>query len=144
MGTCTTPNWCRNLRTKLRLRLHRSRRYINGSWGAGTPWPDRLLRQLTIDKAAFVDSPAYTIGNLARTAPFGLRGPGTYDLDMSLKRTFNIYENIKLLFDASAFNVTNKVLFGITSTALDSGNLGQVNGQSNTSRDFQLAARINF
>ena len=65
-------------------------------------------------------------------------------MDLSLKRTFNLYENFKLLFDVSAFNVTNKVLFGITSTAIDSGTLGQVSGQTNNSRDFQLAARINF
>ena len=84
----------------------------------------------------------YTIGNLARTAPFGLRGPSTYDMDLSVKRTFKIYENVKFLLDVSAFNVTNKVLFGISSTSIDSANFGQVNGQTNNSRDFQLAGRI--
>jgi hypothetical protein len=91
-----------------------------------------------------VDPPAYAIGNLARTAPYCLRGPGSYDLDLSLKRAFNLYENIKLLFDASAFNVTNKVVQTISSTAIDSDTFGLVNGQSNNSRDIQLGAWINF
>jgi hypothetical protein len=139
-GNCTTPNGGTCEPNYTPGYTHSPR--INGSWGAGAlagqPSP------FYIDKSAFTDPPVYAIGNLARTAPYGLRGPGSYDLDMSLKRTFNIYENVKLLFDVSAFNITNKVLFGITSSAIDSGSLGQVNGQSNNSRDFQLAARINF
>ena len=139
-GTCNTPNGgtCEPNYTPGYAGSPR----INGGWGhgalAGQPSP------FYIDKAAFTDPPAFTIGGLARTAPYGLRGPSTYNMDLSLKRTFNLYENFKLLFDVSAFNVTNKVLFGITSTAIDSGTLGQVSGQTNNSRDFQLAARINF
>ena len=139
-GTCTTPNGgtCEPNYTPGYSGSPR----INGSWGAGA-----LAGQTSpayVDKAAFTDPVAYAIGNLARTAPYGLRGQSLYDLDMSLKRTFHLYERANLLFDVSAFNVSNKVEYTITSTAIDSGTLGQVNGQSNNSRDIQLAARINF
>ncbi|MHB1021522.1 MAG: outer membrane beta-barrel protein [Acidobacteriaceae bacterium] len=115
---------------------------INGSWGkgalAGTPSPSY------IDSTAFADPAAYTFGSAPRTGAYGLRGPGSYDIDMSVKRAFDLYENVKLLFDLSAYNLTNKVLFGISSTNMDSSNFGQISGQSNNSRDIQLAARINF
>ena len=139
-GSCTTPNGG-TCEPNYAAGYTKSPR-VNGSWGAGS-----LAGQTSpayLDKVAFVDPPAYTIGNLARTAPFGLRGPSTYDMDLSVKRTFKIYENVKFLFDVSAFNVTNKVLFGISSTSIDSANFGQVSGQTNNSRDFQLAGRINF
>lgn len=114
----------------------------NGSYGAGA-----LAGQTSpsyIDPSAFSDTPAYTFGNVARTAPYGLRGPGRYDIDMSLKRSVTLYDNVKLLLDVSAYNLTNKVLFGISSTSIDSSSFGQISGQSNNSRDIQLAARINF
>jgi hypothetical protein len=147
-GSCTTPsggtcmpNYVAGFSGAVRT---------GGSWGAGALAGQASPRYLiggvltNPNNPAFADPPAYTIGNLARTAPYGLRGPSTYDLDMSVKRTFPIHENIKLLFDVSAFNVTNKVLFGISSTSIDSASFGQVSGQTNNSRDFQLAARINF
>jgi hypothetical protein len=139
-GTCTTPSGgtCEPNFTPGYAGSPR----INGSWGQGA-----LAGQTSpfyIDKTAFTDPPVYAIGNLARTAPYGLRGPSSYDMDLSLKRTFNLYKNVKFLFDVSAFNVTNKVVFTIASQAIDSGTLGQVSGQTNNSRDIQLAARINF
>lgn len=115
---------------------------INGSYGhgayAGQSSPSY------IDANAFSDAPAYTFGNIARTGALDLRGPSTYNIDMSLKRTIPIHNDINLLLDVSAYNLTNKVLFGISSTNIDSSNFGQISGQSNNSRDIQLAARINF
>jgi hypothetical protein len=149
-GSCTTPNggtcepnYVPGFSGPVR---------VNGSWGAGAlagiTSPKYLIGGTKTDPTnpAFADPPAYTIGNLARTAPYGLRGPSTYDIDMSVKRTFPIYENVKLVFDVEAFNVTNKVLFAINSTSIDSSAFGQVTTGSvaNTSRDIQLAARINF
>ena len=115
---------------------------INGSYGkaalAGLASPSY------IDATAFTDAAPYTFGTIPRTGAFGLRGPGSYDIDMSLKRTINIHDNVNLLLDASVYNLTNKVLFGISSTNMDSSNFGQISGQSNNSRDIQLAGRINF
>ena len=116
----------------------------NCGWGDGSLAGQTSTNPSYIDKTAFADPPAYTIGNLARTAPYWLRGPGSYDIDMSVKRTFRIWENFKLLFDASAFNLLNNTVFGISSTSIDSANFGQVSSQVNNSRDIQLALRLNF
>lgn len=63
---------------------------------------------------------------------------------MSLKRAFPIDERLNLLLDISAFNGTDKVLFDLSSTGIDSSNYGQVSGQTNNSRDIQLAAKLNW
>jgi hypothetical protein len=89
--------------------------------------------------------PAYTFGNVSRTEPYGLRGPVSFDLDMSLKRSITIHDNVKLLLDVSAYNVTNSTIF--TSPAVSTGTpstFGTVSSQANNSRDIQLAGRINF
>ncbi|MFP5276839.1 MAG: carboxypeptidase regulatory-like domain-containing protein [Acidobacteriota bacterium] len=116
----------------------------NGSWGHGALAGLNSPSYIKGSGVAFADPAPYTIGNLARTGAYGLRGPGTYDIDMSVKRTFTIREGVSLLFDVSGYNLTNKVLFAIASTNIDNANFGQVSGQSNNSRDIQLAARINF
>jgi len=133
-GTCM-PNYVPGFTGPIRL---------NGSWGHGALAGKTSPNYIAGKNVAFADPPAYTIGNVARTAAYGLRAPGNYNINMSLKRTFPLHDNVKLLFDVSAYNLTNKVLFGISSTSIDSGSFGQVSGQSNASRDIQLAARINF
>lgn len=115
---------------------------MNGSWGHGALAGETSPSY--ISSSAFASAPAYTIGNLARTAAYGLRGPGTYDISMAVHRTFPIREKVNLVFDVEGCNLTNKVLFGISSTEFGSGSFGEISGQSNSSRDIQLAARINF
>lgn len=117
---------------------------INGSWGHGALAGKTSPSYIAGSGVAFADPAPYTIGNVARTGAYGLRGPGVYDISMSVKRSFPLYENVRLLFDAEGYNLTNKVLFGISSTNVDSGSFGQISGQSNTSRDIQLALRIDF
>lgn len=139
-GTCTTPDGGQCMPNYASGFTGSAR--INGKWGAGALGGEASPSY--INKSAFSDPPAYSIGNLARTAPYGLRGPWLDTLSISVKRSFPIYENVKLLFDVSSYNVTNNVQFGISSLAIDSGTFGEVSGQTNTSRDIQLAARINF
>jgi hypothetical protein len=115
---------------------------INGHYGANAT---AALSPAYIDIAAFPTPAAYTIGNLARTAPYGLRGPSTYDVDMSLKRTITVHEKYKILLDISGYNMTNVVIF--TAPAVNTGSpgtFGKVASQANLSRDIQLAGRFNF
>ncbi len=139
-GTCTTPdggtcmpNYAASFSGSPR---------INGKWGAGAL--GGIASPAYINKAAFTDPPAYSTGNLGRSAPDGLRGPWSDTLSMSVKRSFPLFEDVKLLFDVSIYNVTNNVQFSISSLNIDSGTFGEVSGQANASRDIQLAARINF
>jgi hypothetical protein len=159
-GTCTpayTPGFTGSARQ-------------NGGWGHGAT-RDTLATTSYINSAAFttvgtgcttpttpcpLQNGGFVIGNAARTAPFGLRGPGNYDIDNSLRRTFDLWnkENVKFVFEANVFNATNHVWFGSTSTNASSSIgqtfgstttlLGSVSGQANNPRQWQFAGHINF
>ena len=97
-----------------------------------------------IAKAAFLDPPAYTFGNVPRTLPYGLRAPSTWDQDLTIRRQFGITERVKLIFALDSFNVFNTVNFGGVSTNIDSASFGQVTTQANAPRKLQIDARVNF
>ncbi|MGA3049809.1 MAG: TonB-dependent receptor [Terracidiphilus sp.] len=139
----------------------------NGGWGQGATRLNLSSLQY-INPAAFTASGTstsgtagtltnpYVIGNAARTAPYGLRGPGNDNLDTSVRRTFDLWnkENVKFVFEASAFNTGNHVWFGSTSTNGAGGAIGQslggsgtfgaVTGQANNPRQYQFAGHITF
>lgn len=130
----------------------------NGGWGHGAT-ADTIASIQYINPNAFEVTPNYEIGNLARNGAYGLRGPSNYDIDGSLRRTFNLTrsERVKLLFEADAFNSVNHVLFGTTSSnasgsigesfsssAAKSTGLGVVSGQANLPRQWQFEGHIVF
>ena len=89
----------------------------------------------------------YTFGDAARTAPWNISGPGNYQLDLSLVRSFplHITESTKLDFRAEWYNVTNHTLFGVASTAVGNANFGQVTQSGSLNRkSAQFSARISF
>jgi Carboxypeptidase regulatory-like domain/TonB dependent receptor len=121
---------------------------VNGSYGRGQT-AKSLVNYL--NPAAFINAtntalyPNYTFGNVARTKPFGLRGPTSYDLDMALQKTLKISERWNAVFNATAINVTNVVAWGPPASNVGSpSTFGQVSSVANNSRDIQLALRINF
>lgn len=92
-------------------------------------------------------APAYTFGDAPRTAPYGLYGPGNYQLDLAMIRSFplHINETTKLNFRAEWYNVTNHTFFGVASSAVGNSSFGQVTNNSVANRkSAQLSARINF
>jgi hypothetical protein len=139
----------------------------NGGWGHGATRTSLATTQY-IDPKAFlitgtggtsggtsgVSGNQYVIGDVARDGAYGLRGPGNYDIDATVRRTFDIWpkEHLRLVFEASAFNVVNHVWFGTTSTnaagsitqSVGSSSFGTVSGQANNPRQFQFAGHINF
>ena len=53
---------------------------------------------------------SYLIGNAPRTAAYGLRNPGTQNLNAGLRRSFPLgRESRTFVFEANCFNVWNKV-----------------------------------
>jgi hypothetical protein len=136
---------------------------INGQWGRGSTAAG-LASVPFIDANAFLSPDViqtyypYTFGNASRTAPFGLRGPGGYNLNMSLRRTFGLTERLKLLLQVDGFNVTNHTVFANPNVSLGSesyasaapygplnnGGFGTITSAANSSRDLQLVARIDF
>ncbi len=126
----------------------------NGGWGHGAT-RTTLSKIQYINPAAFTEvTGGETIGDAARTAPDGLRGPGNYNIDGSLRRTFNVWKDgrVKFVFDASVFNAVNHVWFGSSASTADgsigstvgSSSLGTVAGQANNPRQFQFSGHFNF
>ncbi len=89
--------------------------------------------------------PAYTFGNAPRTGAWGITGPGNYTLDLSLKRTFHLYERAHLNFSADWYNITNHTFFAVASTAVGNASFGQVTANTSAPRkSAQFSARIEF
>jgi hypothetical protein len=115
---------------------------INEGYGHGNALAPGALSY--INKSAFIDPPAYTFGNLPRSAPFGLFAPHIVGADMSLRREIAIRERLKLALQADVFNITNTVCFAAPNTNIDSSNFGQVTTTSNLPRKIQINARLTF
>jgi hypothetical protein len=115
---------------------------INGGYGTGDllgPDPPAFL-----DKNAFVSPAAYTYGNTPRTAVFSIYNPGSYGLDLSVRREFPIFERVRFALQADAINALNLVNFSAPPTNITSSNFGKISGQSNGPRLVQLSGRITF
>ena len=100
---------------------------------------------------------AYQVGNAARVGAYNVWGMGSYNIDLGLKRSFPIWENVKLQFEADLLNATNHVIFGSPGGAVGNGSASQTNGVisgttsyglitavTNQPRDMQLSVRLNF
>jgi hypothetical protein len=100
---------------------------------------------------------AYQPGNAARVGADNVWGMGTYNVDLGLKRSFPIWENVKLQFEADLLNATNHVVFGSPGGAIGNGSAsetgttisgttsyGLITAVTNQPRDMQLSVRLNF
>jgi len=95
----------------------------------------------------FCNSSNFMIGDAPRAGEFGLRNPDTYNLNMTLFRSFNLAsDRLKFVFRVDCQNVTNHVTFTGLSGAVNSSAFGTFTGATNNggSRDFQLSGRFNF
>ena len=98
-------------------------------------------------------SNAATALTMIGTSPrshLNLRSPSRYNLDLSVKRTFNIIgERVKFQFQADCFDVTNKVTFNFganntqTWSAASTSTFGLLQGFSGNRR-FQFSGRVTF
>jgi len=100
--------------------------------------PDRWFDTL------YVNAPqAYTVGDMPRYIG-NIRTGGTRDVDLSLSRSFNVYERLRLQLRADAFNITNTPQYGRANTTLGSAGFGTVTSTMNNPRNLQLGARLEF
>ena len=75
-----------------------------------------------------------------------LRGPGFFETDLSIFRTFNVTEKVKFQLRAEALNATNHANFANPTSDTNSGNFGFVTGLygPNQSRQWRFGMRLNF
>jgi hypothetical protein len=118
----------------------------NGKWGNGANLSN-YTKISYINSSAFQRADDYTYGNAPRTAAYNLYGPGNYQLDLAMSRSFplHITEATKLDFRAEWYNITNHTLFSVASAAWGNANFGQIAQASGANRKAaQFSARINF
>lgn len=84
---------------------------------------------------------SYRVGNLARGV---LRKPGTRQADLSLNKTFRIYERHALQFRFDAFNSTNHPNWNSPSTTATSPTTFGVVTTAKTMRQLQVALKYTF
>jgi hypothetical protein len=90
--------------------------------------------------AAFALNDTGTFGNLGR---FALNGPGRFNLDVSLSRTFPFKERFRVVARWEAFNATNHVRYNNPTTNVNSANFGQILGAADP-RIMQFSMKLHF
>lgn len=119
----------------------------NGKYGDGiTADTATFPANAYLDSNAFTITPDYKFSVLPRTGAYGLKGPGNYNLDLSLRRTFQMpyAEFLRLTMTGDLYNLTNHTQFGGINTSYGNAAFGTVSSQANQSRDAQLSARFEF
>jgi hypothetical protein len=107
----------------------------------GNPIPANRNPTEWINPAAFATPAPYTFGTMGRNS---LRSDWNKDLDLSIFRTFPVWERLDLEFRAEAFNLTNTAVFAAPNNVINAPNLGVVTSTSNSPRELQLALKLNF
>jgi hypothetical protein len=96
--------------------------------------------------SCFTVPAAYTLGNESATDPV-LRGQGINNFDFSLAKRTPITERFNLEFRAEAYNLFNRVQFGLPNTSITTAanpTTGYITTQINQPRLIQLALRLLF
>jgi hypothetical protein len=91
-------------------------------------------------KAFATTTGAGVFGNTGRNI---LRGPGYFNLDASVFRTFRINDRFKLQFRAEAFGSTNTPHFGNPAATVSSGGFGNITSSSGQ-RQLRFAMKLNY
>jgi hypothetical protein len=92
------------------------------------------------DTKAFAGVTGVRFGNTGRDI---LRGPGYFNMDSSVFRTFALRERARLQFRAEAFNTTNTPRFGNPAATVTSGGFGNITSSSNE-RQLRFAMKLNW
>jgi hypothetical protein len=95
-----------------------------------------------LNASAFSSAAAYTFGDTSRF--LNVRGPGLFNWDFSVFKSFSVRERIKAQFRAEALNATNTVQFSNPNTTLGSSTFGVITSQANLPRLLQLGIRATF
>ncbi|MBS1825158.1 MAG: TonB-dependent receptor [Acidobacteria bacterium] len=100
------------------------------------PNVDRFLKPASAFPVQPVD-----FGNATRYNP-KVRSFWGLSENVSLAKTFNITESIRLDLRGEGFNIFNRTIFGTGSTSLNAGNFGIVTNQANDPRQMQLGLKV--
>jgi hypothetical protein len=106
-----------------------------GGIGTGSPW---------FDTSVFSQPTTAAYGNTGQNA---FTGPGFFNLDASVFRSFAVTERVIFELRAEAFSVTNTPQYGNPSSNVNNSDFGQINGSSggaSGNRSMELAGKIRY
>lgn len=94
-----------------------------------------------LDRAAFIGTtPDQPFGNVGRNA---LYGPGFWQVDMNVQKSFRLNERFNLLFRSEFFNMLNKTNFRAPAVNWSAANFGLFT-QTYSPRQIQFALKLSF
>ena len=94
-----------------------------------------------LNVAAFAPITTARFGNTGRNF---VRGPGIFNLDTSVARTFPIYREADFIFQADVFDITNTPQFANPTANISAPASFGILTTSNVNRTMRLSARITF
>jgi hypothetical protein len=95
----------------------------------------------TTAQASFAPQPQDSFGNVR---PFSLRGPGYEQIDMSLQKSFTLFQEHALDFRVDGFNLFNIASYLTPDSGVTDSNFGQITNTSSTERHLQLSLKYKF
>jgi hypothetical protein len=127
------------------LTINSGEKSLFWDWTAlvGDPRISNPTPKKRFNTAAFAPLPDFT----PRTSPLlydGVGGPGRWNLDTTLSKTFPIKERFDLEFRLEAYNLTNSFVWGNPDASFYSSTFGQCTSQANRGREMQYTLRLIF
>ncbi|MBS1793191.1 MAG: TonB-dependent receptor [Acidobacteria bacterium] len=111
---------------------------IPGGIGVGNPYFDR-------NAFAIVNIPTTGTQRFGTAGRNNIRGPGFFNIDLGLFRTFSITETIKVQLRAEALNALNHANFANPQGDINNSNFGYITSTTGTGeRNMRFALRITF
>jgi hypothetical protein len=104
------------------------------------PYPEKRTIDNWINASAFALPALGTYGTLGRN---NLKGPGIFQFDLALARTFPIREGKTLQLRGEAFNILNHANFNVPVSSLNSGAFGKIQSADDP-RILQFALKFVF
>jgi hypothetical protein len=108
---------------------------VVGDWELDNPTPEQWF-----NTAAFVANDRYTFGNAPRNL---MRGPGTFNLDVVVRKSFKLSDRVSADLRFESFNATNTTPFGNPNTQVGNVNFGRISS-AGAARSNQVAIKLSF
>jgi hypothetical protein len=106
-----------------------------GDWQIDNPTAERWF-----NTEAFVANAPFTFGNAPKNL---IRGPGYFNLDLSLRKSFRLTDRVAADFRLESFNLTNAVNLGDPNTTVGNANFGRISSAGPARRN-QVAVKLLF
>ena len=93
------------------------------------------------NSSAYQVPAAGTFGNVHRNSIYG---PGLTQMNMSIRKSFKIYEGISFDFSANSTNFLNHPSFGIPDAVIGPGHQAKITSTTVGGRNVELIGKIRF